>query len=546
MSLRNRFRSDVLIIGSGAAGLALALHLPKNRKVLVLSKEDVRDGSTNRAQGGVAAVTHPEDSIESHIKDTIVAGDGLCDENVVVNTVRQAPEAIKNLNVLGLEFDQEGNALHLTREGGHSHRRVLHVADATGKAISSTLIAQASKSSNISLITNRIAIDVITDIDQSNGERKVAGAYVYNRKLDEVEVIEAPFIVLATGGASKVYQYTSNPDGSTGDGIAIAWRAGCRIANMEFNQFHPTCLYHPDARSFLISEAVRGEGGRLVLPDGEPFMSRFDEREELAPRDIVARAIDFEMKRLGAPCVYLDISHVDQKTIEKRFPTILEKCLHLGIDMRLEPLPVVPAAHYTCGGVYTDTNGATDIPGLYAIGETSCTGLHGANRLASNSLLECLVFAQSAASHIEKSPSLVTATNIPDWDETQVTDSDENVVLSHNWAELRRFMWDYVGIVRTNKRLARAAHRVELLKREVHEYYSNYRVNADLIELRNLIHVADLIVRSAQRRTESRGLHYTLDYPKKQKTAKSTILYPTVDPLDVLRNRKISRKNTQF
>ena len=546
MSLRNRFRSDVLIIGSGAAGLALALHLPKNRKVLVLSKEDVRDGSTNRAQGGVAAVTHPEDSIESHIKDTIVAGDGLCDENVVVNTVRQAPEAIKNLNVLGLEFDQEGNALHLTREGGHSHRRVLHVADATGKAISSTLIAQASKSSNISLITNRIAIDVITDIDQSNGERKVAGAYVYNRKLDEVEVIEAPFIVLATGGASKVYQYTSNPDGSTGDGIAIAWRAGCRIANMEFNQFHPTCLYHPDARSFLISEAVRGEGGRLVLPDGEPFMSRFDEREELAPRDIVARAIDFEMKRLGAPCVYLDISHVDQKTIEKRFPTILEKCLHLGIDMRLEPLPVVPAAHYTCGGVYTDTNGATDIPGLYAIGETSCTGLHGANRLASNSLLECLVFAQSAASHIEKFPSLVTATNIPDWDETQVTDSDENVVLSHNWAELRRFMWDYVGIVRTNKRLARAAHRVELLKREVHEYYSNYRVNADLIELRNLIHVADLIVRSAQRRTESRGLHYTLDYPKKQKTAKSTILYPTVDPLDVLRNREISRKNTQF
>ncbi len=538
--MSNRFHTDVLVIGSGAAGLALALHLHKKHKVIVLSKDDVSDGSTNRAQGGVAAVTDPADSIDNHIRDTIVAGDGLCDGDVVRNTIRQAPEAIRNLNVLGLQFDQEGNALHLTREGGHSHRRVLHVADATGKAISSTLISRATESPNISLITNRMAIDVISAV-KSSGQREISGAYVYNRKLDVVEVIEAQFVILATGGASKVYQYTSNPDGSTGDGIAMAWRAGCRITNMEFNQFHPTCLYHPNARSFLISEAVRGEGGRLVLPNGTPFMHRFDERQELAPRDIVARAIDFEMKRLGAPCVYLDTSHLDRGVIEKRFPTILEKCLELNIDMRLEPLPVVPAAHYTCGGVHTNSNGETDVPGLYAVGETSSTGLHGANRLASNSLLECLVFAQSAANHINQLPIHVSDTNIPDWDETQVTDSDENVVLSHNWAELRRFMWDYVGIVRTNKRLARAAHRIDLLKREVHEYYSNHRVNADLIELRNLIHVADLIVRSAQHRTESRGLHYTLDYPKKQTIANPTILCPTGDPLDVLRNQERHR-----
>ena len=466
--MSNRFHTDVLVIGSGAAGLALALHLHKKHKVIVLSKDDVSDGSTNRAQGGVAAVTDPADSIDNHIRDTIVAGDGLCDGDVVRNTIRQAPEAIRNLNVLGLQFDQEGNALHLTREGGHSHRRVLHVADATGKAISSTLISRATESPNISLITNRMAIDVISAV-KSSGQREISGAYVYNRKLDVVEVIEAQFVILATGGASKVYQYTSNPDGSTGDGIAMAWRAGCRITNMQFNQFHPTCLYHPNARSFLISEAVRGEGGRLVLPNGTPFMHRFDERQELAPRDIVARAIDFEMKRLGAPCVYLDTSHLDRGVIEKRFPTILEKCLELNIDMRLEPLPVVPAAHYTCGGVHTNSNGETDVPGLYAVGEASSTGLHGANRLASNSLLECLVFAQSAANHINQIPIHVSNTNIPDWDETQVTDSDENVVLSHNWAELRRFMWDYVGIVRTNKRLARAAHRIDLLKREVHE-----------------------------------------------------------------------------
>ena len=538
--MSNRFHTDVLVIGSGAAGLALALHLHKKHKVIVLSKDDVSDGSTNRAQGGVAAVTDPADSIDNHIRDTIVAGDGLCDGDVVRNTIRQAPEAIRNLNVLGLQFDREDNALHLTREGGHSHRRVLHVADATGKAISSTLISRATESPNISLITNRVAIDVISAV-KSSGQREISGAYVYNRKLDVVEVIEAQFVILATGGASKVYQYTSNPDGSTGDGIAMAWRAGCRITNMEFNQFHPTCLYHPNARSFLISEAVRGEGGRLVLPNGTPFMHRFDERQELAPRDIVARAIDFEMKRLGAPCVYLDTSHLDRGVIEKRFPTILEKCLELNIDMRIEPLPVVPAAHYTCGGIHTNSNGETDVPGLYAVGEASSTGLHGANRLASNSLLECLVFAQSAANHINQVPIHVSNTNIPDWDETQVTDSDENVVLSHNWAELRRFMWDYVGIVRTNKRLARAAHRIDLLKREVHEYYSNHRVNADLIELRNLIHVADLIVRSAQHRTESRGLHYTLDYPKKQTIAKPTILYPTVDPLDVLRNQEPHR-----
>ena len=536
MTLNARFSADVLIIGSGAAGLALALQLPQSAKVLVLSKDEVGGGSTNRAQGGVAAVIDPSDSAESHVHDTLVAGAGLCDEEIVRFTVERSPYAIEHITRLGLEFDHDDNELHLTREGGHSHRRVLHVADATGKAISTTLIAQVMERANIEVIANRVAIDVVTGTKLGSADPRVHGAYVYNRDTDAVEVIEAPYVVLATGGASKVYLYTSNPDGSTGDGIAMAWRAGCRIANMEFNQFHPTCLYHPDARSFLISEAVRGEGGRLVLPDGEPFMQRFDERGELAPRDIVARAIDFEMKRLGAECVYLDVSHLRADVIEKRFPTILERCLEVGIDMRTQPLPVVPAAHYTCGGVRVDKHGATDVPGLYAIGETACTGLHGANRLASNSLLECLVFAEAAATNITDrlDRDQIDAPLLPDWDETRVTDSDENVVLSHNWLELRRFMWDYVGIVRTNKRLARAANRVELLKREVHEYYSNYRVNADLIELRNLIHVAELIVRAAQWRQESRGLHFTLDYPETRHQAQPSILYPSVDPLDVL------------
>jgi len=531
-----RFSTDVLVIGSGAAGLATALHLSPHARVIVLSKDDIRGGSTNRAQGGVATVSQPADSVDAHVHDTVAAGAGLCNEKIVRYVVSRARQAIDHIEDLGLEFDQQGNGPHLTREGGHTHRRVLHVADTTGHAIASTLINRVLSDVKIKILTKRVAIDVVTTGKSTPNDSRTMGAYVYNAENGDVEVIEARYVVLATGGASKVYQYTSNPDGSTGDGIAMAWRAGCRVANMEFNQFHPTCLYHPDARSFLISEAIRGEGGKLVLGDGERFMERFDPRAEMAPRDVVARAIDFEMKRLGLECVYLDVTHLPDKKIEQRFPNILKTCLGVGIDMRRDRIPVVPAAHYTCGGVLVDERGQTDIDGLYAVGETAYTGLHGANRLASNSLLECLVFARSVADDIanEISDNRDNRGDIPDWDESRVTDSDENVILSHNWSELRRCMWNYVGIVRTNKRLERAARRIGLLKQEVHDYYSNYRVNSDLIELRNLIHVAELMVQAAQWRRESRGLHYTLDYPQSRADARPSILYPVVDPLDVL------------
>ena len=541
--MAKRYRADVLIIGSGAAGLATALHLADRAKVTVLSKDALRGGSTNRAQGGVAAVTAPDDSFEAHVEDTMTAGAGLCVESAVRMTVSRAPQAIEHVVGLGLEFDRAGKAHHLTREGGHSHRRVLHVADATGAAIARTLIARASQHPNIDIVSGRVAIDLITAAKLGDPTNRTLGAYVYDIEADAVDVFEADFVVLATGGASKAYLYTSNPDGATGDGIAMAWRAGCRVANMEFNQFHPTCLYHPaSARtpgsgSFLISEAVRGEGGRLLLPDGSQFIHRFDERAELASRDIVARAIDHEMKRLGADCVYLDISHQSADFIAKHFPTIHGRCLELGIDITKEPIPVVPAAHYTCGGAIVDLNSRTDLPGLYAVGETAYTGLHGANRLASNSLLECLVFAEAAAQDIlstrASAPSAVGPVP-PDWDESQVSDSDEQVVLSHNWTELRRAMWDYVGIVRTNKRLERAERRIDLLKREIHDYYARHRVSADLIELRNLVHVAALIVRSAAMRKESRGLHYTLDYPGKLPNPQPSIVFPAADPLDVL------------
>ena len=542
-ALARRTRSDVLIIGSGAAGLATALHLADHAKVTVLSKDVVGGGSTNRAQGGVAAVTAPDDSFEDHIADTIAAGAGLCVESTVRMTVSRAPQAIEHVVGLGLDFDRDGNAPHLTREGGHSHRRVLHVADATGAAIASTLIERASRHPGIEVVSGRIAIDLITAAKLGDVPNRVLGAYVYDVDADTVDVFEAPFVVLATGGASKAYLYTSNPEGATGDGIAMAWRAGCRVANMEFNQFHPTCLYHPSSApqpgrgSFLISEAVRGEGGKLLLADGSRFMPRFDERAELASRDIVARAIDHEMKRLGADCVYLDISHRSAEFIAKHFPTIMARCLELGIDIRREPIPVVPAAHYTCGGVIVDADSRADIPGLYAVGETAYTGLHGANRLASNSLLECLVFAEAAARDIagrRERHRPDAAHTPPDWDESRVSDSDEQVVIAHNWIELRRFMWDYVGIVRSNKRLERAQHRIDLLKREIHEYYARHRVSADLIELRNLVHVAALIVRSAAMRKESRGLHYTLDYPRRQPNAQPSIVYPATDPFDVL------------
>ena len=525
--MSQRFATDVLIIGGGAAGLAAALQLADAARVTVLSKGDITTGSSHWAQGGVAAVMDPEDSYAAHVTDTVEAGAGLCDPEVVKTTVADAPDIIAQLSSWGVNFDAEDNALHLTREGGHSHRRVVHVADATGKAITQTLTEKALDHPNIELFNDRIAIDLINLSKLGRYPNRCAGAHVLNRNTGRVEVFQSKFVILATGGASKVYLYTSNPDGSTGDGIAMAWRAGCRVANMEFNQFHPTCLYHPHAGSFLISEAVRGEGGILRLPNGERFMQRFDERAELAPRDIVARAIDHEMKRLGSDCVYLDISHRDPDFIQSHFPTIYQRCLDLGIDICKQPIPVVPAAHYTCGGVMVDKRGSTDVKHLYAIGETSFTGLHGANRMASNSLLECIVFAQAAAE------SILTEINSTEWqyppqlwDETQVTDSDEDVVISHNWDELRRFMWDYVGIVRTTKRLERAEHRVKMLRKEINEYYGNYRVSNDLIELRNLSLVAELIIESALRRKESRGLHYTLDYPSDNRHAHDTVLFP--------------------
>ena len=530
-----RHETDVLVIGSGAAGLASAINLPPQLRVLVLSKEDMKAGSTNRAQGGIAAVTDQDDSTESHFTDTLMAGAGLCDPEAVRFVVNHGAAAVNDLVSMGIQFDTHKSELHRTKEGGHSHRRVLHVADATGKAIAATLIAEANRRSNITFLNDRIAVELI--LQRVNDEAKrVVGAYVYDPAANRVEYIRARSVVLATGGASKVYLYTSNPDTCTGDGIAMAWRAGCRLSNMEFNQFHPTCLYHPDARSFLISEAVRGEGGKLRLPDGSTFMQRFDTRQELASRDIVARAIDYEIKRLGIECVYLDVTDLANAHVEKHFPTILERLLEIGIDIRKDPIPVVPAAHYTCGGVLVDQHGRTDLDALYAIGEVACTGVHGANRLASNSLLECLVYAKSAAEHIAEwlAHTPDSEPDISDWDESRVTNSDENVVLTHNWMELRRFMWDYVGIVRTDKRLERAANRINMLKGEVHEFYSHYRINSDLIELRNLINVAEAIVNGAQWRKESRRLHFTLDYPEQGHDAQPSIQYPPADPLDVL------------
>lgn len=535
--MNQRFSTDILIIGGGAAGLAAALRLAPHARVTVLAKGGPDLASSSWAQGGIAVVTDPEDSIDTHVQDTLTAGAGLCDPEVVRFTVERAGAAIEELVRWGVAFDTENNHFHLTREGGHSFRRILHVADATGRAIIDTLTRQVLDHPRIEFLNDRVAIDLINLSKYGRHPNRCAGAYVLNRTSGHVEVFQSRFVVLATGGASKVYLYTSNPDSSTGDGIAMAWRAGCRIANMEFNQFHPTCLYHPHAKSFLISEAVRGEGGILLLPDGDRFMRRFDQRLELAPRDIVARAIDHEMKRTGADCVYLDISHRSKSFIDAHFPTIARRCLDFGIDMSREPMPVVPAAHYTCGGVLVDRDGLTDLPGLYAIGEVSCTGLHGANRLASNSLLECLVFARSAADHIQtRLDSPFPEVAIPQWDESQVTDSDEDVVIAHNWEELRRFMWDYVGIVRTDKRLQRAQRRLDLLKQEIHDYYSHYRVSNDLIELRNLVHVAELIVRSALSRQESRGLHYNLDHPVTLPRSEDTILFPGFsDRLDVLK-----------
>ncbi|WP_374964606.1 L-aspartate oxidase [Spongiibacter tropicus] len=515
---------DVLVIGSGAAGLSLALQLAERASIAVLCKGELNEGATYWAQGGIAAVLHKNDSVDAHVADTLTAGAQLCHEDAVRFTVGHSSTTIDWLLAQGVQFsrfDNDNNDLHLTREGGHSQRRIIHAADATGRAVSTTLSARAQEHDNIKLFARHVAIDLIVRSGRCHG------AYVLNRDSGHVELFHAKTVVLATGGANKAYLYTSNPDGASGDGIAMAWRAGCRVANMEFNQFHPTCLYHPKAKSFLITEAIRGEGGKLFNSRGERFMPRYDQRGELAPRDIVARAIDHEMKRLGSDCVYLDISHKSPEFLLEHFPTIRARCLELGIDISREAIPVVPAAHYTCGGVMVDQHGRSDIPGLYAIGETSFTGLHGANRLASNSLLECLVYGGSAAADISAQLDTLPAPVIaPPWDESMVTDSDEDVVISHNWDELRRFMWDYVGIVRTDKRLQRALNRAALLQQEISEYYSNYKVSNDLLELRNLAMVAELIIRSAMQRKESRGLHYTLDYPETLDVAKDTVLVP--------------------
>ena len=531
--MATRHQHDVLIIGSGAAGLSLALHLPKHCRVALLSKADLKQGSTYWAQGGMAAVLHDRDTIDSHVEDTLAAGAGLCQRQAVEFTVRNSRRCVEWLVEQGVDFDlREAQAtpqdreFHLTMEGGHSHRRIIHAADRTGRAISEVLTEQALAADNIEIFTHRVAVDLV----MNNG--RCQGAYILDQRSGRVDLFQAGAVALGTGGASKAYLYTSNPDGASGDGIAMAWRAGCRVSNLEFNQFHPTCLYHPKAKSFLITEAIRGEGGRLLLPDGERFMQHFDAREELAPRDVVARAIDHEMKRLGADCVFLDISHKSRDFLQAHFPTVMSRCEELGIDISAEPIPVVPAAHYTCGAIMVDTNGCTDVAGLYAIGEASCTGLHGANRMASNSLLECIVYAESAAEHISQTLDQAPApAEVASWDESQVTDSDEDVVISHNWDELRRFMWDYVGIVRTNKRLQRALHRVQLLQAEIAEYYGNYKVSNDLLELRNLAMVAELMIRCAISRKESRGLHYTLDYPQLLPKAQDTVLQPTNSPL---------------
>ncbi|EML7356993.1 L-aspartate oxidase [Enterobacter hormaechei] len=526
---------DVLIIGSGAAGLSLALRLAEHQNVIVLSKGPMSEGSTFYAQGGIAAVFDETDSIASHVEDTLIAGAGIVDEHAAEFVASNARHCVQWLIDQGVLFDTHvqpngEESYHLTREGGHSHRRILHAADATGKAVETTLVSKALSHPNIRVLERSNAVDlIISDKIGLPGTRRVVGAWVWNRNKEKVETCQAKAVVLATGGASKVYQYTTNPDIASGDGIAMAWRARCRVANMEFNQFHPTALFHPQARNFLLTEALRGEGAYLKRPDGSRFMPDFDPRGELAPRDIVARAIDHEMKRLGVDCMYLDISHKPEVFIRQHFPMIYEKLLSLGIDLTRDPVPIVPAAHYTCGGVMVDDHGRTDVDGLYAIGEVSYTGLHGANRMASNSLLECLVYGWSAAEDITKRmPYARPTTHLPAWDESRVENPDELVVIQHNWHELRLFMWDYVGIVRTTKRLERALRRIMMLQQEIDEYYANFRVSNNLLELRNLVQVAELIVRCAMMRKESRGLHYTLDYPEPLEMSGPSVLTPQV------------------
>ena len=538
---QNQLQFDILIIGSGAAGLTLALKTADFARVAVLSKGDLNQGATFYAQGGIAAVLDETDSIESHVADTLSAGVGLCHEDIVQHIVAESAEAVKWLVEQGVTFTKkesfergenksmsaELSSLHLTQEGGHSNRRIIHATDATGKAVFETLHRRAQAHPNIELLADCTAVDLVTQKREDGSGNVCVGAYVLNLESGSVDLIKSKFVTLATGGASKAYLYTTNPDGASGDGIAMAWRAGCRAANMEFNQFHPTCLFHPHAKSFLITEALRGEGATLELPDGSRFMPSFDSREELAPRDIVARAIDHEMKRLGCDCVYLNITHIPAEFLTENFPTIYSRCLEFGIDITTDRIPVVPAAHYTCGGIMVSKNGETDIDHLYAIGETSFTGLHGANRMASNSLLECFIVAFGAAKDIQsKIASTAYGTNIDAWDESRVSKSDDEVLVSHNWDELRRCMWDFVGIVRNDERLQRAERRINILRDEVQDYYIKHRVTKDMLELRNLVLVSELIIACAIQRKESRGLHFTLDYPELKANPSDTILNP--------------------
>jgi L-aspartate oxidase len=526
--MTTQYNYDTLVVGSGLSGLSCALHLAESgQQVAIITKKNLAECNSYYAQGGIAGVFDPNDSVASHVDDTLVAGAGLCKQDVVNDIVNNSKQAIDWLISMGVEFSRDNKSVtgyHMTREGGHQFRRILHVADKTGAEIVNKLIRKVLSHPNITVLEYCVAVDLILGNKVTNGEpNRCYGAYILDVHTNKTIPIAAHNTVLATGGAGKVYLYTTNPDVATGDGIAIAYRAGCNIANMEFIQFHPTCLYHPKAKSFLISEAVRGEGGILKLPNGKRFMQDHDSRLELAPRDIVARAIDYEMKKHGLDCVYLDISYKSHKFILEHFPTIYSTCKGLGIDITHEPIPVVPAAHYTCGGVQTDLSGRANINGVYAVGECASTGLHGANRLASNSLLECLVMAQATAKDILANTG-ATFLSLPKWDESQVSDSDEEIVVAHNWDELRRAMWDYVGIVRTSKRLERALHRINLLESEIKEYYANFKLSLNLIELRNLVCVASLVVRSAQLRHESRGLHFSKDYPSILDKAEDTII----------------------
>lgn len=519
--------APVVIVGAGLAGLAVALHLAEERPVVVLAKRDIHEAATAWAQGGIVGVLGKDDSIESHVHDTQEAGAGLVDEHTARFIAENSARAVEWLVQQGVPFspDPEGPlGLHLTREGGHAVRRIAHAADATGQAIHDALLARIRQHPNITVRERWMALDLITSRHLKRDEpTRCYGIYALDIDNQHVETLPASAVVLATGGVGKVYRYTSNPETATGDGIAMAWRAGCRVGNMEFIQFHPTCLYHPQERTFLITEALRGEGGHLKLPDGTRFMAAHDARLELAPRDVVARAIDFEMKKHGLDHVWLDATHLGADFLKEHFPTIYARLLSLGIDITKQPIPVVPAAHYTCGGVVTDLEGRADIPGLYAVGETSYTGLHGANRLASNSLLECVVVGRTCAERIQQDAPK-SAPELPAWDESQVENADEQVVISHNWDELRLVMWNYVGIVRTNKRLERALHRIHLLRSEIDEYYAHFRVTRDLLELRNLVECAELIVRSALKRHESRGLHFSRDYPYSLPVSFPTVL----------------------